>query len=477
MKTSNTLWMMALVAMLAGCNSHHFAYRHDAPQMKDASRRAKCVPVFLPRTVLEFRCTAVVTTKETNTLVTRGVNRDKARREALLLGITLNTEPNKTTFSIKDPVLTVRGERDPQELYFIELPCGFAEKRDFSEQFSCDGVPGSISSTVENKTFELVAKTIEAGVGVAAKMTAKSPNGPPEPDLLGSVVDEIKSIRKSRQKLIKGQTLCSQMDEKVFSRMLDELAKEETKLTAYFQGASREASFPLVCTIRLPSPEASHRQPLTLFTYNIKTGFVPCFAFDETVQLSSLPKPLLQRDGASPVYADTRCVELRLKKFTDVTQSAAGTNVSQTHRRHGLPYRIPAHVLAEIVEKTPNRTHLSLMKADILLAQWGQVAYLPASLGTPGSTFKPVYYTDTGALKELTVAGTPMSADSLASFDKAAGSIADALKAKADREAAADKERAAKEDELNKLKREADILEQKVRIQGLQEKLPTSQTP
>ena len=90
------------------------------------------------------------------------------------------------------------------------------------------------------------------------------------------------------------------------------------------------------------------------------------------------------------------------------------------------------------------------------------------------SAFKPTYYTDTGSLKELTVTSSALSPDSLGSLDRATGSITDALREQAAREATAAKDKAAKQDELNQLDRDGDILEQELRIQELREKLPLS---
>jgi hypothetical protein len=158
------------------------------------------------------------------------------------------------------------------------------------------------------------------------------------------------------------------------------------------------------------------------------------------------------------------------------TESSALARVASAEAsKRGLPFRIPAMVKFRVFsQSTTNVPAQIMLTGEMLLAQWGVISQLPPNIGSPGSTFKPVYYTETGALKELTVTGTPLSPDSLDSLGKATGSITDALKARADREASAAKDKAAQGDELYQLKREGDILEEQLRIQQLREKLPLS---
>jgi len=489
MKTSKALLMLTLGVLLAGCDARHLVFRPDDKRMTP-KEKAYCIPIFLPRTVLEFRCTAVVKTTEPSVFFKKSKETNPPFTEAAVgqaaeeLGIQLNkNNEKKVDLFVKDPVLTARGERDPNQLFFIKMESGLFKKVEFNSQFSSDGVPGSISSTVEDKAFEFTMKTIEVAAGIAGKVIATATKGPDvekgEPNLLQSVVKQIRTLRANREALIRERTLPSHVDEKTLARMLDELAKSETELAAYFKGASKEESYPLVSTIRPSMPKGPpelERVQLTLLEFGDNTGF-KAGKDGETVRLCSLP------EGLRGKGTDTRVSTLILtvSGVSDTEARALRQIASARATDRGLPYRIPARAFAEItVEVKPEdstKATKSLVKAEVLLAQWGTVAHLPPSVGSPGSTFKPIYYPDTGGLKELTVSGTPLSADSLGSLDKAAGSITDTLKAKTDKEAAAAKEKAAKEDELNLLKREGDILEQKVRIQGLQEKLPSPETP
>lgn len=498
------LVLLALGAsLLGGCGAQTLAFRASDANSLSEEERAQCIPLFLPRTVLEFRCTGVVETTEPSQLWKMATDASKkagfdvndVKEEAETLGITLNDDPNTTKikYSIRDPVLTTRGERDPNELFLIRIKSGRFKRVEFSSQFSPDGVAGSVSSAVEDRTFEFTTKTIETGAAVAGKVMGVR-HAPPvpgvkqaekaEPNLVQAVAARIRTVRAERESLISGIEV-PPADERTFVRMLDELAKLEAGLVAYFTGVRTEELFPLTSTIR---PVTSADPLFELFRFDEDTGF-EANPDTEEVRFSMLPERLRRTDAnegssqsSGPRTDAAYAVKLALSPAVAETNALKRIHPSQGTAR-GLPYRIPVRVFAEVRMEPLNQGQVashgtkSLVKTEILLGQWGQVAYLPPSVGSSGSTFKPIYHTETGALKELTVTGMPLSADSLSSLDRAAGSIADALKAQADREAAAAQEKAARGDELSLLKREGDILEQKVRIRDLQERLPPAGAP
>lgn len=482
---------IALTAAIlsTGCSAKHLAFKAGDPQIKDAKDRAETIPIFLPRTVLEFRCNGVVTTNKPGKLLEVAPEAE-VKTAAEELGIKLNKETKPPfAFSIKDPVLVTRGERDPGELYFIRMDTGPFKKTEFSAQFSSDGVPGLISSTVENKGLEFTVKALEAVASIAGKVISLGVKSTPtdftgtvkkDTKLLDSIVAQIKKVRKYREDLISGKITSAQVDEKIFVRMLDELSKSESDLIAYFKGTSIDATYPIVVTIRPSALGTSEKEKAyNLFDLSESSGFKKS-TDNPDAQLGPLAEELHNETGGA---AST--VSITLKKPSDSeVEALKDINFAKAAER-GLPYRIPARVVAEVKVNvpaepaTPTKKHvpeknISLIKSELLLAQWGAVNHLPPRVGWPGSTFKPTYYGETGGLKELSVTGTPITPDSLGSIDKATGSITDALKAKSDKEIAAAKELAAKTDELNILKHEADVLEQKVRIQGLQDKLPSS---
>jgi len=466
--------------VLTGCSASLVAFRPDANN-KDLEERAESIPIFLPRTVLEFKCTAVKTTVGKSKLldIAKGENAEFTDKQveaaARKLGIKLNSNEEKKEYSIKDPSLTLRGERDPDQLFFVRLDNAPFKKSEFYTQLSNDGVPGSISSVVENKSIEFTVKTIEVAAGIVGKVIGTSilgaklvpemhAQGEKNETVLDTIVRQIETVRAEREALLSGRALSVQVDEKTFARMLDELCKLESGLTAYFKGAVKEESVPLISTIR---PTKSVTTDFTLFKFDEKSGFEAADD-NEFVQLSPLPDEVREAGCCSSK------VVLSLKRAFTVDEKALKQIEDSKTNKRGLPYRVPLRAFAEVM-LISSKTNQSLIKAEVLLAQWGVVNQLPTNVGWPGSTFKPSYYGESGGIKELSVSGTPISADALSSLDKATGSVTDALKSRSEKRAAAEKEKASKEDELNQLKHVADILEQKVRIQGLKEKMSVNE--
>jgi hypothetical protein len=127
---------------------------------------------------------------------------------------------------------------------------------------------------------------------------------------------------------------------------------------------------------------------------------------------------------------------------------------------------VPAQLGATVAHVDGQTNETALLTTDLLIGQWGAIAYLPVSLGTPGSAIKPVYYTDTGALKKLTVASKPPATDSAKSLGTAAGTITDAVKARDDANS-----------EIGQLKKQKERLELEVAIKNAQATLSKTNTP
>ncbi len=463
--------------LLAGCTTKHIAYQADSTL--SPKLRAQSVPVWLPRTVLEFRCVGTVTTVEPSLLYEKATAQDGEKdvrlkrlyQEAAELGLGVNPNKAVTQYSLKEPTLSARGERDPEAMFYVKMDGGLFSKVEFTGQFAPDGIPGTLSSSAENKGFEFAMKTIEVAAGVVGKavsilaMAAPSTNAPPDDfsTLLEHVSARLGQLREARQALVTGQSLAVQVDEKTLAKMLEEIAKAEESLTAYFTGASTQRAFPLIVTIR---PKPCYNPSFPLLRFDASSGFAMPDEREE-VHVSPIPPSLEAKSApAQQVVLEFAAQKSAENQMWEILKGASAS-------KRGLPYRVPARshacvVLLDVQGKEVRR----LLAADALIAQWGEVGHLPPSMDSVGSAFKPTYYTDTGSLKELTVTSSALSPDSLGSLDRATGSITDVLREQAARAATAAKDKAAKQDELNQLEREGDILEQELRIQQLREKLP-----
>jgi hypothetical protein len=259
------------------------------------------------------------------------------------------------------------------------------------------------------------------------------------------VEQRILAVRATREACITNTALLGQVNDQMLG-YLDEL---EASLAAYFEGKSTEETFPLAFTL---CPPTNYTPEITLFWFGTNVGFELPPA-SQWVRTSVLPSEL--KGSGKP---DKRVV-VRLSKPAEAeTEALKALDAAKADER-GLPYRIPARTFVQAVLDGRGWAEV-LAHGEVLMAQWGLITHLPPNVGSPGSTFKPVYYTETGALKELAVTGTPLSPEPLDSLGKAAGSVTDAQNA-----------HAAKDGELDQLKRQRAMLEEKVRIQELQDQL------
>jgi hypothetical protein len=135
-------------------------------------------------------------------------------------------------------------------------------------------------------------------------------------------------------------------------------------------------------------------------------------------------------------------------------------------------YRLPATMTAVVAAKDKKGAFRSEeARSRIAVAQLGSIASLPAKLAASSSTFKPAFYVNSGGLQEITIESKVPDAATVGSLSTSAVSIIDGLNTRDKAEKDAKTAEKAAADELNLLKREGDILEQKVRIQTANEKL------
>lgn len=467
-----------LIAIAAGCTTKHIAY--PASAKITPYQKADSIPIWLPRTVLEFKCLGVVKIQEPSPLFLRAKDPSSGAGEKLSdvmerakeFGLEVNVrEVTNFTYSIKEPSLTARGERDPEALFYVRMEGGLFTKTEFSSQLAPDGVPGAISSSAENKGFEFAMKAVEVAAGIAAKAVGmglmnlterRTGTEDSQKPLLERVSLQIRALRKARQDLITGQTLVAPVDEKTLVRMLEEIKQAEEALTANFTGSITVKGVPLVVAIR---PASTYRGEYRLLRFDKTKGFLEVDA-DDSIRISPIPGEV----RATESFADSY-VALRMTQQSPAENSMWANLGEARASERGLPFRVPATSRAEVgLSLTVPGSFRPILAADTLIAQWGRVVQLPTSLGGSGSSFKPVYYSETGSLKEITVSNTPVSPEPLGSLNTATGSITDALKARAEA-------KAPKDNELAETTRQADLLEQKLRIQKLLQELNTGEAP
>ncbi|MDQ2711985.1 MAG: DUF4831 family protein [Acidobacteriota bacterium] len=184
-----------------------------------------------------------------------------------------------------------------------------------------------------------------------------------------------------------------------------------------------------------------------------KNGVKGCFlSVSSTLIKNSLTKECGSQDAAEPV---------RLKlEAADTTQLASviGGFYSKPEQT-SYPFNIPANVRVSVtgLGSVPPQT--------VMLAQWGALNFLPVGKPAKGKTLKVTYYEATGALKSVKFSSdAPLNKAVIDSLSVSAGAVQTGqLKADADEQ----KKQAAAADELAKLTRHRQILEEQDKIAKL----------
>ncbi len=154
----------------------------------------------------------------------------------------------------------------------------------------------------------------------------------------------------------------------------------------------------------------------------------------------------------------TVSIVVAVKEKDQFSSVASRTHVMPSNP--GYPYIIPTEAQVSIQNAGGD-----LPSQPAYLAQWGFVGALPASLGGSSQTYKITYYASTGAIKSIKA--TSKAAFTGATVESIAASIGTIQEAKLKADAAerAKQEKAA--DELLKLQRQRQILEEKAKIAQL----------
>jgi hypothetical protein len=306
----------------------------------------------------------------------------------------------------------------------------------FEAEYAPDGVIGSVSSARQNQALEFTLKTLESTATIAGnliKILVVPPDeGTDEPPVAkenvpDKLAQKILKIRQHRNDLRFKSGERAGLDGAGLARLLDELDKEEAPLLAPFTGKTKTVTTPVNFTIRLERDRVTNQVVLAVF--DTDGGFASGETDTNVVVRSAIPPDFLGRTGTNEAklllnfISRDRREEAVLGKLKRVVS---------TNEDNGLPYQVPAQLGASVSHMDGKHKQTVLLTTEVLVGQWGVIGRLPVSMGTPGSSIKPVYYTETGALKKLTVGSTPPATDSAKSFATATGTITDAVKARED---------------------------------------------
>lgn len=456
-------YLLCLLLLLsAGCATKHIV----VPVTKETKTESG-VFYWLPRTVVVVDLPITKSVKKRTPFWTSAGANEQNEKQAIIdaakieLGLEkddLFLEANeKKSFKTGVPTITTRGESDPQQLFFVKLKGGFLKNRNFNIKLTEDGLISSAESKVEDKTLEFTMKSLESFAkiaGVALKAMAlqdvsnktRPPNLPP---WAFQIIEDIKGVRTARLQLISGEKAPPNISIDALKYMVEQLDQLESQLIAHLTGVTETATKTLRFEIRPNGSDSS--TPLIL---NLATIFDDGLTFGTHPQVANPEIPA----GFAGSTGVGKIVSIQIDLYPS-TQRAAFDLIDRSLKgERSYYYRVPATALATV------RGGKEIVRSQLAIAQYGKVLSLPPDINSSSSVYKPTYYVNSGALQELLIQGNALDPSTVSSLATAAISVGDPIVER-------NKAKATANDELEQLKRQAAILEQKKKIKDLEDGL------
>jgi len=285
------------------------------------------------------------------------------------------------------------------------------------------------------------------------------------------VSDTIKLLKEQREKLASGQVSTATpgtMSADTLKLMLKETDDTiEAYQNSYFLGTTKEKSWtgafeftPPTISPGVPAPAPASA---TFFWFDEDKGL--CEGPAAVALGIKIPKKFQQERCAAPSGS---FISVRVDRNIDNDNFLANLNSAHMNdevreRDRGFYYRVPAKAVAVLQS---GATELS--RGDLVVAQYGIVASLPASSSGRTTQYAIALDESTGALQNFKLASDGLLQKSI--LDDAATSANAVIDAKKAR----DKKKADEADELTKKKRELDLLKTQNEINAEKKKLEGS---
>jgi hypothetical protein len=445
------LFVWTLPLLLAGCAAQHPVFEASDP----SAAGMQGVRYTLPRT--RIRVKFAIEKNEFSHGDFAKESQKYLKKEAPL--------EDKITFALKDVAIDTVAVADEKRMYVIKVEAGAFENNNLTLALSTLGFPSSTDSKVENKSTEIALTTIESVAGIVGKFGGfggtKVPLGDPEADAqtIANITSAKLNLASGRPIGVSGVNLTGD----AVTVMLAELNKELADLLQEFQGKTTTTRWDAVAYIDVPDVPPSNDLNVTLFKFSPTSGV--------TTILPDLHAPpgfsdvkLGNKKGAS---GDADPVDIQLKlTFSQPLRDALHQMPVPKSGSSGLFYRIPLPVHAGVVKNIQE-----LAVADILVAQMGAIAALPADTGSMSSEYNLEFDRDTGAVTKFVIGSTAMDPKLISGLGTSAGSLLDDLKKAKDAQSTAANNAA-----LTQLQMQRQILEERVKIKEAETKLGVSES-
>nr|WP_269744463.1 DUF4831 family protein [Stigmatella aurantiaca] len=318
-----------------------------------------------------------------------------------------------------DPVIELRAEPDPQQLFAIELSKGFLSKTKHNFEFSERGLLTVNSLESENlaaawgtKAFESVTKLVPSILGFGSS----NPNAKGiitiNKELCEAKATQIINLRQELRRLMNGSQQTNGTPRDALEFMVKELRTLESSEMEAFIGKQKVIESTVQCEYvpepQLPENAPSKRPSVTPETVKLlgrgKAGLQG--------QPESKARCLLSQELAAPDEASEELITLKITPENDpfLTALNAVQPDEPKNAEGGLRYRIPGAAMLTVHAegKSPTTgTAVNKLKAVTrrLIPQFGIVVTLPGDkgLGDVSKKLSTAFYGDLGMLKTLSM--------------------------------------------------------------------------
>ena len=292
------------------------------------------------------------------------------------LGVKDAVMNNKVYYELGAISTSVTGLPDQTRTYMIEVGKLSIPRI----QLTSDGVMMGFNHSGEAEKTAAPAKTAStaAVTGPEINITSEDLLMANSTSKMAEVVaQQIYRLRESRTDILTGDAENMPSDGEALKLMLKTLEDEEKQLVAQFVGKVTRSS----------SVKTLYYEPGEDVTKEILFRFS---AFNGVVDKEDL--------SGEPIYLNLQGDRYEPRQLSEKDQKKLDKEINSG--RLGMPYIVPGEASIEIYN---NKTK-TLSKGKFLIAQYGELNYLPLELFNPGKNEKLVQlvlYPETGAIKEI----------------------------------------------------------------------------
>ena len=299
---------------------------------------------------------------------------------------------------LAEATITTRGVPDPNNLYLVKVTSNSAAEQNITLALTTSGLVAGQKHSQSDKTLEIATVALQT-----VALLAAAP--PPEPAVPCEGADDTAAVRLI-EKLTKLRKLREDLTINATPKILATLRGDTLKTSMGFIDQAEKAI--------IGEFAGRGRETIVKKTFE----FIPTPANKEF--------PLFKYDGLgklrSPDFNGANLMLVKLVIVDNAPTAYVPRNIfgSQTGTR-GLFYRIPALVIVELQEDSE-----TVIKDEVLVAQFGQVASLPSTLKSFTLMYDVKFHPDTGAIEKFEFAAKPLASGSAKDAASALKSVAEA---------------------------------------------------